>query len=275
MHGGVATPATRRRAAPAIVTSTSYAKLPSSPSPAAPVPVDDDRAPGNRRAVQQHAPGHGLHVRGVGSHGWTTSPPGVDDARRADRRRAVDRRRDRARLRGAAAAAGACAAPRAASAAATASWVPPRANTCSWLRRAAADEVGVPPTVIATYSVPSDRVDRRRRRRSGRRSGTSRAPCRSSRRRRAGCRRRRRRSRGRGGRRDAAALGLRRRELPDPLARVDVDRADRAVVVPAREYWPKSPFARPRKTSPSENLRFFCVGVSACVTSAAVSAAAL
>ena len=39
---------------------------------------------------------------------------------------------------------------------------------------------------------------------------------------------------------------------------------------------PKLPFARPRKTSPSVNLRFFCVGVSfACVSSAAVSAAAL
>ena len=39
---------------------------------------------------------------------------------------------------------------------------------------------------------------------------------------------------------------------------------------------PKLPFASPRKTSPRLNLRFFWVGVStACVSSAAVSAAAL
>ena len=39
---------------------------------------------------------------------------------------------------------------------------------------------------------------------------------------------------------------------------------------------PKLPFSSPRNTSPSVNLRFFCVGVRfACVSSAAVSAAAL
>src|SRR3954451_17664999 len=37
------------------------------------------------------------------------------------------------------------------------------------------------------------------------------------------------------GRGDAAALGLRRRELPDLAAGRDVDRADRAVVVPPRQ----------------------------------------
>jgi hypothetical protein len=39
---------------------------------------------------------------------------------------------------------------------------------------------------------------------------------------------------------------------------------------------PKLPFSSPRKTSPSVNLRFFCVGVSlACVSTEAVSAAPL
>ena len=79
------------------------------------------------------------------------------------------------------------------------------------------------------------------------------------------------------GRRHAAALGLGRLELPDALAGRDVDRADRAVVVPALSAAPKLPFWSPRKTSPSRNLplllrrRQLLPGSS----TAAVSAAAL
>src|SRR5581483_7239449 len=49
------------------------------------------------------------------------------------------------------------------------------------------------------------------------------------------------------GRRDAAALGLRRLELPDALTGVDVDRADRAVVVPAGQHRPEVAVLQPEE----------------------------
>ena len=108
------------------------------------------------------------------------------------------------------------------------------------------DDVGVPPTVIATYCLPAGGEDRRRRRRSVARLERQRTlpvaeveraqdavaaageaePAR--------------------GRRHAAALRLGRLELPDAPAGGDVDRADRAVVLPARELPGRSCRSRAR-----------------------------
>ena len=65
-----------------------------------------------------------------------------------------------------------------------------------------------------------------------------------------------------GRRRHAAALGLRRVELPDPLARGDVDRADRAVVAPARlEVLSRSRRSRARgRCCPQEQLLLLLLG---------------
>ena len=113
--------------------------------------------------------------------------------------------------------------------------LPPIANTCSCDARPPPDEVGVPPTVIATNSLPPDGEDRRpgsdlapglerpqhlARLRVERAEHAVAAACEAD-----------------AGRRqaDAAPLGLRRVELPDALAGRDVDRADRAVILPARQ----------------------------------------
>ena len=112
--------------------------------------------------------------------------------------------------------------------------LPPIANTWSCDARPPAEEVGVPPTVIATYSLPPDGEDRRpggdlaaglerpqdlarlrveRAEHAVAAAGEAEAGRRQA---------------------DPAPLGLRRVELPDPLAGRDVDRADRAVILPAR-----------------------------------------
>ena len=124
------------------------------------------------------------------------------------------------------------------------------------------EDVGVPPTVIAMYCLPPTRVDRRAGRdlEAGLERPQHLARARVERAQHAVA------AAGEAeaarGRRHAAALGLGRLELPDAPARVDVDRADRAVVraSPAAGV-PNSPFASPRKTSPT-SLRCFCVGVS-------------
>ena len=155
-------------------------------------------------------------------------------------------------------------------------WEPPSPNTWSWLAVPPPDDVGVPPTVIATYSLPPTEY-----------SDAPLAIC--------------------------APVWKLHSTLPvfrsnarsTPSPSPEKPTPESVVVTPPRsgsgvvnfqtrlpvlmsialtEPWscqpgssvPKFPFASPRKTSPRLNLRFFWVGVStACVSSAAVSAAAL
>jgi hypothetical protein len=113
------------------------------------VAVDEDPRARDRRAVPEHLPRGRLDVRGVGPPRLHDEAALGDDAAKALRRSTVRgalRSRGCGRLRGPL---------RGRRRRVRGDFDRPSANTCSWVAVPPLEEVGVPPTAIATYSLPS------------------------------------------------------------------------------------------------------------------------